>query len=131
MMFAHVASLLAEGDDVEVRVSGNSMFPTLRSGSRIVLRPLREGDVRRGAIVLARLGPDCWVVHRILRAGRKSVVLMGDGNIAAEERVGTADIFGCMRQSRAGYLWGLLWLSIRPVRRIFIPAMYVLGVLKR
>ena len=52
MLFAETRDQLLAGREVVVRVLGQSMLPFFRSGSRITLRPLREGDLRRGHVVL-------------------------------------------------------------------------------
>lgn len=54
MLFAETRDQLLAGREVVVRVLGQSMLPFFRSGSRITLRPLREGDLRRGHVVLAK-----------------------------------------------------------------------------
>lgn len=50
--FAQARDLLQEGLSVRIRVCGQSMLPFFRSGSEIVLRPVREEDFRPGRVVL-------------------------------------------------------------------------------
>ena len=64
--FAQTRDLLLEGQNVRICVQGQSMLPFFRSGSRITLRPLREGDLRRGHVVLGETDNGHFVVHRIL-----------------------------------------------------------------
>jgi nickel-type superoxide dismutase maturation protease len=56
---------------VMARVSGPSMFPTVRHGDRLLVRRIRRtGDVRAGDVVLARFPtrPELLVVKRVRRA---------------------------------------------------------------
>ena len=69
MLFAETRDQLLAGREVVVRVLGQSMLPFFRSGSRITLRPLREGDLRRGHVVLGETDNGHFVVHRILTVG--------------------------------------------------------------
>ena len=80
MLFAETRDQLLAGREVVVRVLGQSMLPFFRSGSRITLRPLREGDLRRGHVVLGETDNGHFVVHRILTVGDERVTLLGDGN---------------------------------------------------
>ena len=70
MLFAETRDRLLAGREVVVRVLGQSMLPFFRSGSRITLRPLREGDLRRGHVVLGETDNGHFVVHRILSLRR-------------------------------------------------------------
>ena len=79
MLFAETRDQLLAGREVVVRVLGQSMLPFFRSGSRITLRPLREGDLRRGHVVLGETDNGHFVVHRILTVGDERVTLLGDG----------------------------------------------------
>ena len=62
--FAQTRDLLLEGQNVRICVQGQSMLPFFRSGSVITLRPLRHGDLRRGAVVMAETVQGNFVVHR-------------------------------------------------------------------
>lgn len=129
-LFPHAARLLAEGRSVEVRVLGSSMFPFLRSGQRILLEPAGATPLRRGDVVLARTDLGRWVVHRIVRCDADEVILMGDGNIAASERVAPSAVAGRMAQSCMARVAGRVWLSVTPLRRVLIPAARRAGLIK-
>ena len=110
MLFAETRDQLLAGREVVVRVLGQSMLPFFRSGSRITLRPLREGDLRRGHVVLGETDNGHFVVHRILTVGDERVTLLGDGNV------------DCGRL----HLWlAERWMRLRPLRR------YPLAILRR
>ena len=94
MLFAETRDQLLAGREVVVRVLGQSMLPFFRSGSRITLRPLREGDLRRGHVVLGETDNGHFVVHRILTVGDERVTLLGDGNTVGTETIPRERIYG-------------------------------------
>ena len=105
MLFAETRDQLLAGREVVVRVLGQSMLPFFRSGSRITLRPLREGDLRRGHVVLGETDNGHFVVHRILTVGER--------------------IYGIVDCGRL-HLWlAERWMRLRPLRR------YPLAILRR
>ena len=122
--FAQTRDLLLEGQNVRICVQGQSMLPFFRSGSRITLRPLREGDLRRGHVVLGETDNGHFVVHRILTVGDERVTLLGDGNTVAET-MPPAKVYGVVDCSVIHRVLARVWLWLRPVRR------YPLWVLRR
>ena len=124
-VFGFVRDLLSEGQAVDVRVMGQSMLPFFRSGSRITLRPLREGDLRRGHVVLGETDNGHFVVHRILTVGDERVTLLGDGNTVGTETIPRERIYGIVDCGRM-HLWlAERWMRLRPLRR------YPLAILRR
>ena len=123
--FTQARDLLSEGIPVRIRVQGQSMLPFFRSGSPITLRPLREGDLRRGSVVLAETAGGTFVVHRIMRVARQQVTLLGDGNINGTETVTRDKIYGTVDCGAVHRILALAWLRMRPLRR------YPLWLLRR
>lgn len=123
--FGLVRNLLLEGEQVDVRVRGQSMLPFFGSGSLIRLRPLRPGDLRRGRVVLGETDAGTFVVHRILRVDASRVVLLGDGNTTGTETIPPGRIYGIVDCGRIHLLLAHIWLWMRPVRR------YPLWLLRR
>ncbi len=68
---------LARGERVVVRTEGHSMWPALRNGRHVVVRPLARGGVRCGDVVLATIGGRP-VLHRVVGVRRGAVLLKGD-----------------------------------------------------
>lgn len=134
-LMADVEALLAEGRTVQLPATGRSMFPFVRGGRDSVI--LQRTDlIVPGDIVLARLAPKKYVMHRVLRRTEQGFILMGDGNICQTERCQTQDICGkAIRIIRNGR--GIdcaspterckvrAWLMLRPVRK------YILGICNR
>lgn len=125
MLFAETRDQLLAGREVVVRVLGQSMLPFFRSGSRITLRPLREGDLRRGHVVLGETDNGHFVVHRILTVCDERVTLLGDGNTVGTETIPRERIYGIVDCGRL-HLWlAERWMRLRPLRR------YSLAILRR
>ncbi len=124
LVFGAVRDLLLEGKSVKISVKGQSMLPFFRSGSTILLRPLRDGDLRRLNVVLADIGGH-FAVHRIIRVEPNRITLLGDGNIAGVEIVAPEAIYGIVDISALHRFFARLWLWMRPLRR------YPLAVLRR
>ncbi|MBR3847282.1 MAG: S24/S26 family peptidase [Alistipes sp.] len=124
LVFGAVRDLLLEGKSVKISVKGQSMLPFFRSGSTILLRPLRDGDLRRLNVVLADIGGH-FAVHRIIRVEPNRITLLGDGNIAGVEIVAPEAIYGIVEISALHRFFARLWLWMRPLRR------YPLAILRR
>jgi len=125
LLFSEARDQLLAGRAVTVRVMGQSMLPFFRSGSRITLRPLRDGDLRRGHVVLGQTDSGHFVVHRILHVSEECVTLLGDGNTVGTETVSRERVFGIVDCGRV-HLWlAERWMRMRRLRR------YPLAVLRR
>lgn len=114
--FALVREELRAGRRVEVRVLGQSMLPFFRSGSRILLRPIQQEDIRVGAVVLAECPNGHFVVHRIYRLRGEEVILLGDGNIVGTETVRCEMLCGVVDCSSLHRFLARIW-QWRPALR--------------
>lgn len=115
-LFAIVRDTLLEGKTVRVAVNGQSMLPFFRSGSTIIMRPVREEDIRKYSVVMADAG-HAFVVHRIIEVGDEVITLLGDGNIYGTEQVTREKIYGVVDCSPLHLFFAKIWLWLRPVRR--------------
>jgi hypothetical protein len=77
-----LSSLLGEGLEVRVRLTGWSMKPLVPSGS--VLRFSSNGEPLRGDIVLARLENDALVAHRVVALDGDRIWTKGDACVTAD-----------------------------------------------
>ncbi len=101
------------------------MLPFFRSGSQIVLRPVRDEDFREGRVVMADAGNERFVVHRIYRVEGEQITLLGDGNTIGTETMPREKVYGVVDCSRV-HLWlALVWQWMRPLRR------YPLAIMRR
>ncbi|MBQ0081083.1 MAG: S24/S26 family peptidase [Alistipes sp.] len=123
-IFSMVRDILLQGEEVSVAVRGQSMLPFFLSGQTIHLRPLKDGEIKKGHVVLADTGKN-FVVHRIIKIEAEVVTLFGDGNIKATEKVKPEMIYGIVKCSKAHLFLARIWLWIRPLRR------YPLWIIKR
>ncbi len=114
--FSIVRDLLLEGSQVTVRVKGQSMLPFFRSGSTVLLRPIREEDIKRLNVVFADTGNN-FVIHRIIGFDNKRVTLLGDGNIYGTETMPRNKVYGIIDCSATHLFFARIWLWLRPVRR--------------
>ncbi len=114
--FSVVRDLLVEGSQVTVRVKGQSMLPFFRSGSTVLLRPIREEDIKRLNVVFADTGHN-FVIHRIIEFDDEKVTLLGDGNIYGTETMPRDKVYGIIDCSATHLFFARIWLWLRPVRR--------------
>lgn len=131
ILLEEVASLLAEGKDVEMMTKGMSMLPFI-VGDRdsVILRKEEVGCPKPGDIVLARRAPGNYVLHRIISVDGDRVTLRGDGNVFGTETVDRKDILGKVtavvspsgRKRVPGNAY--LWRNLNPFARRCFLALY-------
>lgn len=90
--------LLAEGKTIRVRAEGQSMYPSIKSGSVIFIKPLeKDADPFPGEIIAWKRDSGI-VVHRLIsiykQKGQKYFVTRGDSSLAEDEPVLTEQIAG-------------------------------------
>jgi len=90
-------ALLATGFDVRFRASGGSMYPTIRDGELITVRPIDAANVRRGDILLVHSGR--LVAHRVTAIawpahGGPRFTLRGDDAASPDAPIGAGAILG-------------------------------------
>lgn len=136
VIFESAAEMLSEGHSVVLRPKGNSMLPFIH-GSLDNVKLERLGQVLAGDIVLARLNPDKYILHRVYYIDGEKLTLMGDGNNRGQEHCLTSDVIGTVTEiirssgrsvdarSRAELRRARLWRRLLPLRR------YILGVYRR
>jgi signal peptidase I len=64
------ADLLRQGQSVRFRAPGQSMHPTIKEGETITVAPVAVSDIRRGDILLYKLGKKV-VAHRVVSIKRE------------------------------------------------------------
>lgn len=136
IFFEEVANQLSEGNEVTVSVQGDSMYPFLRSGDTIKLRPYRGEELPLYCAVFYQWGGH-YMTHRVVRQDGASYTMLGDGNVYRFETLPKKDVIGvlvsCCRQdgrsidclSKRWLRYGHLWYLLRPLRR------YLLWVMKK
>lgn len=123
-LLEEAARLLDEGRDVSLTPRGSSMHPFIRDGKdEVTLR--KASAVTPGDIALVRL-KGRYVLHRVIQADDRKVVLMGDGNLSGTETCPPADVLGtvvAINGKAPGR--GRFWRFIKPLRR------YILAIYRR
>ena len=129
--FAHLTSILEEGERVTFVVKGCSMFPFLKNGKDVVCLERYDGrGLKRGDVVLFRYRGK-HILHRICRVriadGTRRYEIRGDGNISGREYAVDGTVCGVMtkRISPEGKEWSCgscssrlrsqEWMIVRPV----------------
>ena len=130
VLFGGIAQLLKEGRTVTLPAKGSSMSPFIREGrDRVVLR--KAGSLSVGDVVLAPVGEDRYVLHRIWRIEGGDVFLRGDGDWGEGERCELSAIAGKVTHILRGgqridcgsLAWRIrtaLWLRLLPARRVLL-----------
>ena len=90
---ALIASMLGEGREVRLRLTGWSMRPWLRSGTLVRFTATEAPVV--GDIGLTRHANDTLVAHRIVALGPDWVQTKGDACLARDGRVPRSSLIGC------------------------------------
>lgn len=128
--------LVQDGVSVTFPVKGRSMIPFIVGGRESVVLQ-KPGSLQRGQVVLAQVGPERYVVHRIIKVEPYRITLMGDGNIRGIEICTPANVLAVAThvvddkgkrrtlESKGQIFKARVWYLIRPMRRI------ILGVLRR
>ena len=128
--------LVADGVSVTFPVKGRSMIPFIIGGRESVVLQ-KPGNLQRGQVALAQVGPDRYVVHRIIKAEPDRITLMGDGNIRGTESCLPSNVLAIAThvvdekgqrrtlESKGQMFKARVWYAIRPLRRI------ILAVLRR
>lgn len=131
VLLEYVDSVLDKTRSVVLRCKGNSMLPFMRNGVDSV-ELVRTSAVAVGDIVLARIAPACYVMHRVIAVEDGSITMMGDGNLSGTEKAALDDVIAqavavirpdgtrvsltdakAMRRA-----W--IWKQLLPVRRVLL-----------
>lgn len=90
--------LLAEGKTIRVRADGNSMYPSIKSGSIIFIEPYEPGTKPRQGDIIAWKRESGFVVHRLVsvcsRKMQMHYVTRGDSCAGEDDPVTIDQIVG-------------------------------------
>jgi hypothetical protein len=98
--------LLRSGQAVRFSASGRSMYPTIRDGESVVVRPIDPAAVRQGDVLLYG-GRRGLTAHRVVRVlaeanAARAFVLRADNGAGLDEHVEAARILGRVSQVDRG-----------------------------
>lgn len=129
IMMEEIRTLVAEGKTVTLTVKGNSMNPFIvHLRDRMTIGPWKDSDIRKGTVALVRDTRGNYVIHRIIRRDKGTVILLGDGNVGFTETATLDNIIGIMHNiDRKGRIWtsesamwrlySWFWMTLTPLRR--------------
>jgi hypothetical protein len=129
--------LVQDGVSVTFPVKGRSMIPFIFGGRESVILQ-KTGSLQRGQVVLAQVGSDRYVVHRIIKVEPNRITLMGDGNIRGTESCTPANVLAVAthvvdekgrRRPLDSFIQlakAHIWYMIRPLRRYILAGFRLL-----
>ncbi len=129
-----IEKLLAEGNYIQIKPQGYSMYPVLVPGrDEVVVAPVRDVTcLKRGDVVLYRRlfvdgEKDILVLHRIWKVNEQGIYLVGDNQKEIEGPLKQEQMLGIAKEivrkgkhiSVQNPIYKLLtgiWLTLRPMR---------------
>ena len=123
-----VCELVRQGHNVLLRAKGASMRPFIEPERDVLVLSAPTDDYAVGDIVLAEVGQQHYVVHRIIAIHDSHVTLQGDGNIRQQEHCSLTDLHARLTaiqhprrvqhtDTRLFRLCSRLWVRLSPLRR--------------
>ncbi|MDD2512138.1 MAG: hypothetical protein PHH64_06420 [Proteiniphilum sp.] len=93
LFFGIVKEEIATGRAIRIKTKGVSMRPFIVGGKdELILRQADDHSFHRGAILLAELGEQRQVAHRVCRIEGEEITLRGDGSLQLTEVCGRGDV---------------------------------------
>ena len=126
---AALRELTEQGNEVCMRVAGNSMAPFLVHGRDEICFRRPDRSLKRGDMVFYQRRDGAFVMHRICRIRKDEYFLIGDAQMEIEGPIAREQIFALItavrrkgQWIRAGCFWWELfahvWIRVIPLRRI-------------
>ena len=134
---ALAVDILSAEHSLRFRARGRSMRPFIQNNDIIEVEGAVPGRLKRGDVVLCRLGNGRLVVHRIVRLGEQAVLVQGDarampdgwtpftqvlGRVTALDRAGRRLRLDSAWLSAAGRVWAILALLRRRLMKWLHPS---------
>lgn len=124
-----LCDLLAQGKEVSLTITGNSMSPFLVHGRDEILIAAPAGRWKKGDMAFFKRAGGQYVMHRIYRVTSKGYFLIGDGQQHIEGPISSAQMFGKITSvKRKGkwigpgdFWWEFfehVWLNLIPLRPV-------------
>lgn len=116
-----IAEVLEKGHRARFTATGNSMDPFIVSGQQLEVEPVDPRALRRGDVVLARLGRGL-TAHRVVRIERRdgevlAITTRGDNCALDDPPFPPAQLVGRISSARRWNLVTIIALAWRWVRR--------------
>ncbi|MHB0999049.1 MAG: S24/S26 family peptidase [Armatimonadota bacterium] len=122
-----ISDILKQRQNVRFTTTGNSMWPFLRHNDTIESAAV-TGTLHPGAILLAKLDDDSYVIHRLYRIDGDFLYLLGDSLSVPEGPLAHDAVIGEVLSVQRGRHWrvmnrgwwrflGVCWMSLFPCRK--------------
>lgn len=137
---ADIEKLLKEGNTIQLKPRGYSMYPLFIPGrDEAVIAPADPAKLKRGDVVLYRRETGILVLHRICRRKKEGFYMVGDNQTEIEGPLKETQIKGILvafvrngRYTEVTHpfyrITSRIWLFLRPWRH---PIMDVCGKVKK
>lgn len=96
-IFNCVIDSINNGDAVQLRVRGNSMYPCLREGDIVLLSPFEDAEIKPGVVVLFAYG-ESHLLHRVIFRKDDKLIIQGDNVFSHVEKVKMNNVIAVMKQ---------------------------------
>lgn len=136
--FTMLREMTEQGEDVQVRVSGNSMLPFLAHQRDFIFFKKPDRPLKRGDIVAYQRENGQFIVHRIYKVRREGIYTVGDAQSQIEGPLPESCFFGLITRVQRKGTWigpgnlcweffARIWIHMIPLR---IPLMKLYSSLK-
>ena len=122
---------IMSGIDVKLTVTGNSMFPTLRSKRDSVLISKDYDSLKKYDIPLYKRDNGEYILHRVIKIKNGMFCANGDNQYTVEENIPEASVIGVVKEIYRGdktilcysfryKIYSIFWVAVRPMRGLLI-----------
>lgn len=129
---AALRKLTEQGNEVCMRVAGNSMTPFLVHGRDEIRFQRPDRPLKRGDMVFYQRRDGAFVMHRVCRVRKNGYFLIGDAQTESEGPIAQEQIFGLVTAVRRKGQWiraGSFWWEF--FARVWIWVIPMRGILRR
>lgn len=141
-LFSAVEELLEQGLDAEFTVTGNSMWPLLKSGRDTVTLRALDSPLKKGDLILFSPVKGRYLLHRVTRLEKNAFESTGDANLSSDGVFPTTCILGrvilihrkekrisCKNFWYRFSVW--VWMGLVPVRKPLLKILRFFARLRR
>ena len=134
---AKLLEVQLENGTAPLRVTGSSMYPTLRNGRDTVYLEKLDRPADRSDLILYRRDSGSYVLHRVVRLHRDALICCGDNQFRTEQ-IGKDQVLAVVTaftrkgkhytiQDRGYRLYIALWAGLYPLRWLYLGCRRALG----
>lgn len=128
-------SLINEGREVSLRISGNSMAPFLRHHRDYICFQKPDRELAAGDMVFYQRENGQYIMHRIYRTSAEGYYLVGDNQVEVEGPLERSQIFAVITKVNRNGRWltpdDLTWKFFAHIWPQTIPVRALAGRAKR